>query len=97
MIGSTTRRLGLRIAITARESRTAIAFVAAWLVANGLLFAGLFRLTAGGAVLVALCVHKADDAWGRGHAAFPPLVLFATVSPRIPAHAPPHSPPAPPP
>jgi Trk K+ transport system NAD-binding subunit len=86
MIRSTARRLWLRIAITARESRLAIVFIGAWLVANGLLFAGLLELPSRDAALAALCLHKAPGTWGRLYASFTEFVVFGGVASMIAAN-----------
>jgi Trk K+ transport system NAD-binding subunit len=81
------KRVLLRIAITARQNWAALAFAAAWLAVNGLVFALVLRLPAPEAALTALCFHKMEGSWGRFYAAFTELVVFGAVASLIVADA----------
>jgi Trk K+ transport system NAD-binding subunit len=81
------KRVWIRIAITARQNRAALAFVAAWLLVNGLLFARVFELPGRDAALAAICLHKVEGSWGRFYASFTELVVFGAVASMIAANA----------
>lgn len=81
------KRVWIRIAITVRQNWAALVFIAAWLVANGAVFAQLFHLPWSEAALTALCVRKADGSWGRFYASFTELVVFGAVASLIAANA----------
>ncbi|APR74710.1 TrkA-N:Sodium/hydrogen exchanger [Minicystis rosea] len=70
-----------------RQNWAALAFITAWLVANGLIFANLLHLPWKDAALTALCVHKAEGSWGRFYASFTEIVVFGAVASVIAANA----------
>lgn len=77
----------IRLAITAHQSRAAIAVTLAWLVANGVAFAVVLHLPWQDAALTALAVHKAGGAWGRFYATFTEVVVFGAVASMVVANA----------
>ncbi len=81
------KRIGLRVLITARQNWAALAFAGAWVVVNGLVFAGVIGLSPGEAFLAAICVHKAGGTWGRLYASFTELVVFGALASLIVADA----------
>jgi len=81
------RRIFLRIAITARQNRAALAFTVAWLLASGLIFGAALGLPPTEAALVALCFHHTEGAWGRLYASFTELVVFGALASVIVADA----------
>ncbi len=81
------KRVLLRIAITARQNRAALAVAAAWIVVNGLVFATVLRQPWHEAVLVALCIHRMEGSWGRLYASFTELVVFGAVASLVVADA----------
>src|SRR4051812_21878264 len=86
-MSSPAKRVWIRIAITVRQNWAALAFIAAWLVANGLIFANLFHLPWSDAVLTAVCIHKVEGSWGRFYASFTEFVVFGAVASLIAANA----------
>jgi Trk K+ transport system NAD-binding subunit len=81
------KRFLLRIAITARQNRTAIGVAAAWVVVNGVIFATVLGRSLQEAVLVALCLHRIEGSWGRLYASFTELVVFGAVASLVVADA----------
>ena len=79
------KRIWLRFVITARQNWAALAFASAWVVVNGLLFARTLGWQE--AILVALCLHKVEGAWGRLYESFTELVVFGAVASLIVADA----------
>ncbi len=81
------KRILLRIAITARQNWAALAFAAAWIAVNGVVFATALRLPWADAALAALCFHKVEGSWGRVYASFTEIVVFGAVASLVVADA----------
>lgn len=86
-MSSLLKRTWIRVGVTVRQSSTAIAATSAWLLVNGLAFAGIRKVPWDEAVLLALCVRKADGAWGRFYTSFTEVVVFGVVASMIVANA----------
>ncbi len=81
------KRFLLRIAITARQNRAALAVAAAWVAVNALIFGAALGRPWLDAVLVAVCVRRLDGAWGRLYGSFTELVVFGAVASLVVADA----------
>src|SRR5262245_27716364 len=82
-----TKRLLLRLAVTVRQSATPLALAAAWLLANGLVFAFVRGLPWREAALAALCIEKVAGSWGRFYASFTEVVVFGAAASLVVANA----------
>ena len=79
-MNSKASRFGVRVGLALRQNRGALLFIAAWLLANYVIFVRWFALPRTSAALVALCVSKASGGWPSVYQSFTEVVVFGVIA-----------------
>jgi Trk K+ transport system NAD-binding subunit len=79
-MSSKAKRTWVRIAVSVRQNRAALLFVLAWIAANAIVFQISLGVPWADAALFAMCLHKAEGAWGRFYTTFTEVVVFGAVA-----------------
>ena len=80
------KTLWVRLAVSIRQNAGALLFVLAWILVNFAVFHEVFGASLPNAALLAVCIQKADGAWGRFYTTFTEVVVFGVVASMIVAN-----------
>lgn len=80
------KRIWIRLAVSIRQNASALLFVLAWIAVNFAVFHSVFGASLREAVLLAVCVQKANGTWGRFYTSFTEVVVFGVVASMIVAN-----------
>ena len=80
------KRIWIRIAVSIGQNAGALSFVLVWILVNFGVFREVFGAASEDAALLAVCVQKANGAWGRFYATFTEVVVFGAIASMIVAN-----------